>query len=1064
MKAILKSLLLGLILVISAAASALPIKGKVFGPDNQPLVGATVVEKGTTQGTATNIDGYYSLNVSGSNATLVFSFIGYVSQEVKVGNKVEINVTLKEDATNLDAVVVTALGIKRESKALGYAVSNVGADALPAFSKTNPLQALSGQVAGLNISPSGGGAGGSNKVTIRGVSSLTGVNEPLYVVDGVPMDNSGGASGGQYGGTDYGSSINNINPDDIENISVLKGGAAAALYGSRGQNGVIMITTKKGTQQSKDLGVTYSYQLQISTPRIIPDFQNSYSQGSAGKYMPTNYQSWGTKMEGQEVVNFLGQKQNLVSLSNPFDNYFQNGVANNHSVSLNKRGNNMGAYVSFTNTSDKGIVPGNKIDKNSITARLDATIGKFLTVDVKGNYIVQTGYNRPDLGGSPDNPVYSMYYIPRSVSLGQLSTYRTNQGIPVIWTEQYSTSPSGNIIAGSNPIYASSPLVNNPFWSQYLNTNEDTRNRFVGFSELSLDFKKMLDLSFDLSLKGRAGVDYYNDDRYRVTATNTYYKANGLATISQVNSSFKESNFDVLLRAAHRVGKLGFSASAGANLMKRATRSLSSSSESGTINKEGPYVIQNFNNVLVSQGIYDSEIQSVYGFASLDWNNQLYLDLTARNDWTSTLSAANRSIFYPSVSGSWIISETFSLPDYIDMLKVRASWASVGSGGNYSSYRYNIYGTNPNQFHGLPYGFIPDKRVNPDLKSEFTISKEVGANVIFFKNRLNVDVAYYQSGTKNQIFSAPIAPSSGNKSGIINAGYISNSGIEAQVKGTILKTDAFEWRAGANFSYQWNEVKDLPADVPILTLGGIGDITINAQNGISVGSMQGTAFNRDKDGNIVLDKDNLPTIKLNENGANDVNQVLGKIYPDYLLGFNTGFTYKGVMLNILVDGKIGNSLYSFTNMAGSKLGVLSTTVAGRDEWEAAKEIYASTGVLPNMGLMVEGVKNGVKGKYAVDPQLYWNRVASIAESWVYDASFIRLRQVTLGYNITKQMHKIPFLGDCGINFSANNLFYLMKRTPNISPEALSSTGNAAGYEVFSMPETTTFSFGVNISF
>lgn len=1055
-------LLLLLIQAKGISLYAIDLKGKVVDDQGEAIVGASLVEQGTTNGTTTDIDGNFTLKTKSEQGILVVSYLGYQTQHVKMAPIV--NIILKEDSQILGDVVVTALGIKREAKALGYAVSNVAAESLQSFSKTNPLEALSGQVSGLNISSSGSGAGGSNKITIRGISSLTGSNDPLYVVDGVPMDNSGGASGGQYGGTDYGNAANNINPDDIESISVLKGGAAAALYGSRGQNGVIMITTRKGAKNEQGLGIKYSYQMQSSTPTITPEFQNLYSQGSAGKFFPTDFQSWGVKMNNQEVTNFLGQKQKLGGVNDSYNDYFRTGYTHNNSISFDKRSETIGAYVSYTNTADQGIVPGNKLDKNSITVRVDATLGEFLSVDAKVNYIEQKGYNRPNLGGSPDNPVYSMFYMPRSVGLDMLETYKTNAGLPIIWTEQYTTSTTGNIIAPPSISFAKAPLLSNPFWSENLNTNQDTRKRLIGFAELKLDLKKMLNLGFDLSLKGRAGIDQYSDDRLRLTATNTYYKANGLATISQSMSDFAEKNFDFLLNASHRLGKLGMSGSFGGNLMLRGSRSMISSSESGTINKEGAYVVQNFYNVLPSQGISDSEVQSIYGFATLDWDNQVYLDVTARNDWTSTLSAANRSIFYPSVSSSWIISETFELPKVISLLKVRASWASVGSGGNYSTYRYNLYGTNPNQFHGLPYGFIPDKRVNPNLKSEYTISKEVGASIMMFLNRLSADFSLYQSGTKNQIFSAPLAPSSGNSEGIINAGYIANSGVETQIRGSIIKNKNFEWWAGVNYTYQWNEVKELPENVPVLTLGGINGVTINAKNGIPVGSIQGTSFARDNDGNLILDKDNLPTIKQNDSGSNDINVILGKIYPDYLVGFNTGFNYKGLTFTVLIDGKLGYNIYSYSNAVGSTLGTLQSTIEGRDEWESAKKIYGETGVLPNMGYLVEGVKNGAKGVYAADPQQYWMRVADIAENWVYDASFIRVRQINLAYTLKPQIHKIKFLGDIGLNAGVNNLFYIMKKTPNISPESISSTGNAAGYEAFAMPETMLFTFGVNLSF
>lgn len=1060
-----------LLLIISATAAFAQkvIKGQISDSKGIPVIGATILEKGTTNGTITDFDGNYSLEVASATSVLQYSYIGYVTQEIKVGNNTVINVTLIEDTQALEEVVVTALGIKRDKKALGYAVSNVEGGNLSAFSKVNPIEGLSGQVAGLNISTSGSGAGGSAKVTIRGVSSLTGSNEPLYVVDGVPMDNTGGVDGGadgtgMYGGTDYGNAANNINADDIESISVLKGGAAAALYGSRGQNGVIMITTKKGAKKEDRVGIKYGYQIQVSTPTIKPEFQNSYSQGSAGKFNPTDYQSWGKKMDDSEVTNFLGQTQLLSPINeHPYDTYFKTGISHNHNVSVSNRTDKMGVYFSLTNTNDNGIVPGNEIKKNSLTLRFDTKLGKYITLDAKANYIDQKANNRPNLGGSPDNPVYALWYIPRSVNLASLQNYQTNAGIPVIWTEQYSTM-DGNVIAPDNITYAKSPLLNNPYWSENLNTNYDKRKRIIGFVEMNFDIAKMFNLPFNLNFKARGGIDYYNDERQRQVANNTYYKKSGLATLSLINSSFSEENYDFLLNGSHRFGKFGLNASVGGNLMRRNIYSTNSSSESGMINKEGYYVLQNFNNLVSAQGIAESEIQSLYAFVSMDWDSQFFLDITARNDWTSVLSPKNWSIFYPSVSGSWIISETFDLGENIDMLKLRGSWAAVGSGGNYSSSRYNVYGTSANQFHGLPYGFIPSSRVNSDLRSEYTISSEIGANLIMWQNRLNFDLSYYTNGTKDQIFTAPLAPSSGYAKGIINAGYIKNSGVEMQVKGSVIRNKNLDWWLGANVSYQWNEVMDLPDEVPVLTLGGADGLTINALNEKPVGAMMGTAFNRDENGNIVLDDNNLPTIKQNEAGANDVMQELGKIYPDWLLGFSTGLSYKGFNVNILIDGKLGHNIYSRSNRVGSELGVLANTVAGRDEWETAKVIGQETGIMPNMGYMVKGVKNGTLGEYAVDPQLYWQRVATVNEMWIYDASYIRLRQISMGYNITPKMHKIKFLDNIGLTANVNNICYLMKKTPNISPEAYVTTGNAAGIEIFGMPETLQFTFGVNVSF
>lgn len=962
----------------------------------------------------------------------------------------------------LEEVVVTALGIKRETKALGYAVSTVAGDKVQNFSKTNPLEALSGQVAGLDISSSGSGAGGSNKITIRGVSSLTGSNDPLYVVDGIPFNNNGGANGGQFGGNDWGNAINDINPDDIESISVLKGGAAAALYGSRGQNGVIMITTKRGKSKDKGLGVNYSYQLQTHTPSIIPQFQDQYSQGDGGKFIATSPNSWGEKMQGQQVTNFLGQSQNLSSTGNPYKEFFKTGITHNHNVSFSKVYDNTGVYASYSNMQESGIVPGNKIEKNSIVLRANTILGNFITIDAKANYIDLKGNNRPDIGGSPDNPVYGMYYLPRSVGLGMLQPYQTNLGYPIIWTEPYTTSSTGDIFT-PGVSFAKSPLVNNPYWSIYNKHNNDLRRRITGFASATIDFEKLFHLNFDLNLMIRAGMDYYYTQQFGYIPTNTYYKIQGLATIFDNTSNFLEANYDFLLNGGKRFGKFGFTASFGGNLMNRKMNVLNASSEAGVINSVGPYVIQNFNAIQTAQGISEQEIQSLYGMATLDWDNQVFLDVTARNDWTSVLSSLNRSIFYPSVSVSWLINETFQLPKIINLLKIRASWAQVGSGGN-SSNRYYVYSTNPNQYYGLPYGTIPSIRPNPDLMNELTISYEGGLNLIMFDNRLNIDLSYFQRGTKNQILNAAIAPSAGFNTGYINAGYISNSGVEAQIRGSMIRKKDMELYAGFNFTYLWNKVQKLPPDVTNLSLGGFNGVNIIARNGLPVGTILGTAFAKDEAGNLILDNNNLPTMQQNSGGSTNVNVELGKIYPDYLLGFTMGFRYKVFSISFLIDGKLNYNIYSYSNAIGSRNGVLANTVAGRDEYAKAKEVYDQTGVLPNIGYMVSGVKNGVYGEYAVDPQQYWTRVSGIVENWVYDASFIRLRQINVSYNLSKSIHKIKFMGDIIFNAAFNNVFYIFKNTPNIIPESSSSTGNASGLEAFAMPAVFQFVFGVNISF
>lgn len=1041
------------------------VRGKISDNKGEPLPGASVVVEGTSTGTVSDVDGNFELEIPSDADALVFSFVGFKSKTVSVKGNDYFDVTLYPETKDIDEVVVTALGIERDKKALGYAVQEVGGEEMEGSSGITPLSGLSGKISGLNVSTSGNGPAGSTKILVRGVNSLTGSNDPLYVVDGVPMDNSGGASGGEYGGFDYGNAANNIDPSNIESISVLKGGAAAALYGSRGQNGVIMITTKSG-RENEGLGVSISSSYEMASPLIKPDLQNDYSQGASGKFEPLSYRSWGEKMEGQEVTNFLNQQQTLTSGGeHPYDSFFETGTTLTNNISLDHRGENNGVYFSATQMNNDNIQPGSTYDKNSFTLRFDSNPADYLRFDTKLNYVYTEAENRPNLAGSPDNPVYLMTLMPRSVSLDQLQPYKTVDGYPVVWNSTYTKNEDGSVAwRNQPPEFASSPLLQNPYWAINENGNGDQRNRLMGFAEATLDFESLFDLGFKLDMTAKAGVDYYSQKRKRQTANNTYYKADGKATLSHSESQVREENYDLRINTEKSFGGFRVNGTLGGSLMHRKNESISSSSESGLINEVGPYVIQNFLNPVTAEGISEMEIQSLYGLFSFDYLSTVFLDVTLRNDWTSVLSPENWSYLYPSASFSWILSETFTLPEWIGYLKTRASWASVGSGGNYASYRYLEYGTNANQFHGLPYGSIPGTRPEPSLKSELTISKEVGLEASMFNNRLNLDAALYQSGTEDQIFRAPMAPSSGFNAGVVNAGYINNSGVEMSLSGDIIKHEDFVWNLGMNITRQWSEVEELNEDVDVLNLGGVSGVIVAARKGDPVGTMLGSTYERNENGNIVIDDQNLPKIKTTEEGAIDYEQNIGESYPDWLFGVNTRLRYKGVFLNMEFDSKMGQDIYSVTNQRGSLYGTLAATTEGRDEWEKAKEVSEVTGVEPNDGYMVEGVKDGELGSYPVDPQKYWDRLSRIHEAFVYDASFVRFRKLSFGYNFNPDfLEKTPF-ERLSMSVVGNNLAYLMKHTNNISPESSFGTGNATGFEMFAFPETRNIAVNLKIDF
>ncbi|TVQ92324.1 MAG: SusC/RagA family TonB-linked outer membrane protein [Bacteroidetes bacterium] len=1047
------------------------ISGVVKDADGNTLPGATVVVQGTTRGTTTDIDGNFSIQLQANDTEIEVSFIGFISQIVNVEGLDFVEVVLMSAVEQLDEVVVTALGIKREAKALGYSVQQVDAEALSNASRISPLTGLAGQVAGLQIAESGSGAGGSSRILIRGANSLTGSNEPLFVVDGIPIDNSGGSSGGLFGGFDYGNAINNINLDDVESISVLKGGAASALYGARGQNGVIMITTRSGSQR-EGIGVTYNAMVSSQTPLIKPDFQTNYSQGSGGNFGRLNPRSWGVKMNGQVVNNFLNQSQTLTPVTvHPYDDFFRAAVNIDHSITIDKRDDKNGILFSAAWNQSDGLIRTNEIDKKTFNLRYDSRLAEYLTLDARANYINQTAINRPNLAGSPDNPIYLMTHMPASVSMSQLEQYQTVTGLPVVWNSDYIVNPDGSIsLNQADPSFASSPLLQNPYWATELNTNNDTRNRLLGIVSLNIDFREMLNLGFDLELNLKAGLDYIDDQRERITAHNTYYKAEGRASGNWNRFQITEGNYDFLLTAGNQWGDFTLRGSAGGNIMQRKFRGLTSSSESGLINIYGPYVIQNFQNPISTNGISDREIHSLYGLVSMDYRRMVFLDFTWRTDWTSLLALENNPYHYPSVSASWLLEETFELPIYFDMLKLRGSFAVVGSGGDRAGQRYFLYGTTPNQFHGLPYGFFNAIRPFPELEPEFTISPEVGVEAILFGNRLRTDIAYYQTGTRDQIFENPLAPSSGFNTGIINSGFVNNKGIELFTSYRIIDGRDFTWSASANFTRQWSVVEEITEDIDMIVQSsalGASGVRIIAMMGQPAGVIMGSAFARDEQGRILLDSENLPIIKTDENQAILRDNIIGNATPDILWGFSSQLTYRRFFAGFQIDSKLGHDIFSVTNMMGAEFGTLAFTEEGRDDWYRAVELAATDpNINPqdfNMGFMVEGVKNGVEGEYAVDPQRYWARVSQIHEAFIYDASYIRFRQLSLGYNLGRNLlNNTPFR-EVSLSVFANNLFYIMRNTENISPESSFGTGNNTGFELYAYPEMRSYGVSLRLS-
>lgn len=1057
------------LLAISVSAQDQLLKGTVIDSGNEPLIGATVIATGSKSGTITDMDGIFTLNIPQGVSTIEVTYLGYKPQTVNIAGKSDVKIVMIEDGKILGDVVVTALGVKREKKALGYQVQDISGDAINKVQSVSPLGALAGTIAGLNVSSSGSGPGGSVKLLLRGANSITGNNEPLYVIDGVPLDNTNQNQGTDRN-FDYGNAASNINADDIENISVLKGGAAAALYGSRGQNGVIMITTKQG-KKGGNLEVSFKSNLTFMDPVISPKFQKDYSQGSAGKHVLSDVNSWGVKMEGQSYTNFLNQAATLQHNSeNPFKEFLQTGSNFSNTLSVTKGMDKGSFYLSATNLSSDGLFPNEEFDKLNITGRINYELTKYLNVDAKVNYITQEAKDRPRLLTNPDNIIYSLYHMPRSVQLNQLSNYQTFSGYPVLYNKEYDIAPNGNLVnrhGDSGYVFAASPYVQNPYWTANKNKNEDSRKRVLSYAKLDLNVKNIFpNLPLDqLNVMARAGVDYYTDRRKNYEHDRTVYKAGGLATLEVYEGDFIETNYDFLITALKRMNDFGISGSFGGNKRHNKLNGIGGYTGAGIINKEGPYVAQNFNNLLPTESISEQEIQSLYGMLTFDYKSMLYLDLSGRNDWSSTMSPKNWSFFYPSASFSWIASETFNLPKAINFLKLRTSWAEVGNSVSPHQLEY-VYAISPNQYMGLPYAGLPSTRPNSGIIAEKTRSFEVGMEAHFLNSRLTLDFAYYNTGTKNQIFVAPAAASTGFENMRINAGHIANKGVELSLKGDVVKTKDLNIGVLVNLSRNFAELEELNESVDLLTVGGFSGGEIQVRKGHAPGLIVGTAYMRDDAGNIMLDEKNLPMKKLTSSGAIETQEILGNCMPKWIAGFGVNLDYKGFMLDLFVDGKFGHQMYSYSNAYGSKIGVLSNTVDGRDEWEMAKQVGTATGLDPRniSGKGIQGIRNGVAGTYYADPQEYYSRLSEITEEYIYSASYLRLQRVSLGYRFTQNFIKKLGIKDLSVSLVGSNLCYLLKHTPNITPNTAFTSGTFGGAETFAYPETRNIGASIGITF
>lgn len=1017
--------------------------GKVTGVVEDalgPVAGASVIVRGTTHGTMTDMDGNFTLDGLKNGDVIQISFIGYTTQDIPYTGQASLTVHLEEDTQKLDEVVVTALGMKRDKKALGYAMQELKGDDLLASREPNLANSLSGKVSGLQIVRSSNGVGGSSKIVLRGNSSLTGSNQPLIVVDGTPMDNFTGGVDDVWGnsGADMGNGLSDINPEDIESMTVLKGASAAALYGSRAGNGVILITTKSG-RKNEGLGITVNAGITAESIFLKPDMQNSFGQGSVGVYDNQSRMSWGPKAEGQTVTDWRGLQVPLRTYDN-IDAFFRTGTSFNEGVSFQQNINGTSVFTSINRSDDAGITPESKLNKTNITLRATTFLDKAekWKVDAKVNYINMNAHNRPIQGVNPSNAFSTIYNLPRSLNVAEFKDCVDEAGNMIWWD------------ASRNP-------QENPYWVTKYRQNNDTRNRLLG----NVSLKYAPTNWFDIELRG--GTDYYT------TTKNEKVYAGGNTTprglYNEGSETFYENNYSFLATARkdNLLSRLGGFVTFGGNLMMQERTKMNASA--GELLVPNLFSLNNgINKPTVTSELIRRKMNSLYGSLQLNWDGYLFLDVTARNDWSSTMSKANRSYFYPSVSLSGVISDMLpkiggSMPEWFTFAKVRASYAEVGNDLDpYQLYNNYTVGKDDNGNTTASPGQV---LFNSDVRSELIKSWEAGFDVRFFQNRLGLDFAWYKTNATRQLLNLPLDPFAGYSSRKVNAGNIQNEGLEISLNGDIFRSvnpQGFSWSATAQFSLNRNKIIDLYPGVTLYDIKTLDAIQIVAVQGGYYGDIYGQTFLRVTDknnphyGQVIVGEDGLPLISTEKSKVGNQN-------PDWMLGLTNNFSYKGFNLSFLVDFRIGGDLYSATASNLYIRGNAAGTVVNGDRQNF---------VVPNTVVQKDG--KYVENTVPVTHQNYWERIGStgnygLPEVFTYDATNIRLRNVTLGYDFNRAMLKKTPFQRLRLSATCNNVWMIHYKLPGIDPESVSATNtNATGFENGAAPTSRSFTFNVTVGF
>lgn len=1004
--------------------------------DGSTLPGVNITVKGTSLGVVSDVNGKYSISVAGNNAVLEFSFVGYAVQEVPVGARSVIDVKLTSEATGLEEVVVTALGIKREKKSLGYSVTEVKGADLVESRDANFVNSLSGKVAGVNVSAPSTGAGGSSRVIIRGATSFSGNNQPLYVIDGVPIDNTVQSQAGKWGGQDWGDAISSINPDDIETMSVLKGNTAAALYGSRASNGVILITTKSGSGKKQGMGIEINSNITFDMAVQMSDPQYEYGQGSYGKRPASQSEAlafrsnWGEKLDGTNTVQFDGVSRPYSAQKDNFKDFYRTGFTATNTVSFFQNKENLHYRLSMSNLDNKGIIESSSLYRKTFTANVGGKHGKF-TTEAKVMYIKEKVNNRPRLSDSPGNANYAAEFLPTNLNINDLKPG---------YYEKDVFDTNGNLVhkMGDEMLWGDNPYVQNPWFAANRFGTKDEKERIIGSIQIKYD---ILDWLF---LRGRIGTDYYALLTSNLEPTGTGYINKG--KMQRHERNYWETNSDLMLNATKKFGDIGLNAFVGVASTYSKHERLSLEGRDFVI----PFLYAPKNQATQSYNhdFNEKQTNSVFGQVEVSWRSMMYLTFTGRNDWFSTLPVDDNNLFYPSVSYSFIFTEMLkdNLPEFFNYGKFRASWAQVSGGASpyqlYLTYQTTGQGHNGQPMNSITQNFVPNSNLKPYQSTEW----EIGTDLRFFNNKLGIDLTYYSRKTEDDIMRAPISKTSGYNSAVFNIGELENSGFEVLLTGTAFENNDWKVDLSLNFSKNNSEVKMLGSEEAKdleVTQSRNGKGRIHHVVGEPFGSIMGWKYKRDSNGQIVHDSEGLP--------MQGEYEVLGNGSHDTNLGFSGNIRYKDFSLRFLIDSKFGGDIYSSTNAYMTSGGFHKNTLDGREN--------GITGI----GVNESGGKNSV----VVTPdklQDYYGRIASISEDFVYDASFVKLREISVGYTLPKKITDKLKMTSATVSLVGRNLWLMWSKVDNIDPESNYSSGNGQGLETNGLPPVRTFGFNINMKF